>query len=534
MEKPTPGACYSGQGYWKNHNKYAANPSQQYPWPGITAGVDSEDSSMCALTWLGNLNTEPRGDAWVILSHQYIAAKLNQANGAVITTTIGRAIARAGELLAQCNISNVQRDEAIGLSELLDDFNNDENCDYTEPSKPLESPYGIVNIRSIYDLDGVDKATAVTPGGIAAMADPSKNPMDKRSERFIRVLGVQEYGDERTETLLGYAEIQPDGSAMFKVPANREFTFEVVNARLKSVADKSREYPFAYLQKHPGTLEVNNGEQMQCHGCHEGNSGSSHNSSTSVNAGARYTDKSFPNTNPSILPRVTGQSMAEVLTDYLAEIPAVSADVEYRDLWSHGECAKPSASINYHYSALQTPAPAAYACVSKWDADCEAKADYLNHIQPIWEKSGRDSSARSCVNCHDNSGATGLDLTYDGMADSKTTVTSFRQLFTARATYMFLSNEFNTVNASHCRRQEQQPFVAQPGNDCFTCYQRVLMSEKGAMESANFFELFDSDADDAAWVFNPANLTPRVNHQGMLSNEELRVISEWLDRGAEF
>jgi hypothetical protein len=532
VEVPTPGACYAGQGYWKNHNKYAANPSQQYPWPVLNSGIDTEDTSMCALTWLGNLNTQPRGDAWVILSHQFIAAKLNEGNGAFISGTIANALSRASSLLQQCNISAAQRDEAIALSELLDDFNNDQNCEYTEPTSPLQSDYGVVNIRSIYDLDGVDKAIAIAPTGIRALADPSEHPMDNRSERFIRVLGVEQYGDQHVEKLLGYADVQPDGSAMFKVPANREFTFEVVNANLKAINNKSRDYAFAYLQKHPGTLQVNNGAEMQCHGCHEGNTGSAHGTAASINLGASQINQPFTNTNPSILPRAVGQTMAEVLMDYLADVPVVKADVEYRDIWTHRQCFTPSADINYHYAALETPAPAAFACLTEWDASCDAQVDYLSHIQPIWEKSGRDSANRSCVNCHDNSGATGLNLTHDGIADSKTTVTSFRELFSARATYMFLANEFNAVNVSHCRRQETLPFVSEPSNDCFTCYQRVLMSEQGAIESANFFELFDHDQDDAAWLFNPQNMSPRVNHQGMLSADEQRVISEWLDRGA--
>jgi len=59
------------------------------------------------------------------------------------------------------------------------------------------------------------------------------------------------------------------------------------------------------------------------------------------------------------------------------------------------------------------------------------------------------------------------------------------------------------------------------------------MSELGALESPNFFELFANDPDHNAYLFNPDENTPRVNHSNMLNAEELRLISEWLDAGAQ-
>ena len=347
-------------------------------------------------------------------------------------------------------------------------------------------------------------------GGITAMRDPSLNPMDQRSERFIRVLTAD-------KALIGYADIQPDGSALFKVPANTDFTLEVVNANLKAVSSKNADYN--YLQELGAqTYNLEIGETLN------------YQSGSTVNPGAEAAGSAFANTDPELTATTAGQTMAEVLADNTSGAVAVSSDVHYSDVWSVGYG---SADIDYSYSNLSTPAPASSACLNDWSADCTADISYLENIQPIWEMAGRDGEGRSCAACHDNSGATGLDLTWDGVATTPAEVKSYSELLSARATYMYLANSFETVNASHCATYQELPLASQPANDCFTCYSRVLMSVDGALESANFFEVFaDGDADDDAYIFTADEEALSYDHSGMLSKDELRMISEWLDKGA--
>ncbi len=513
-EYPTAGSCYSGQGYWKTHNVYASVPALQVAWPEINAGEVSEDAAICASSWLGNLETAPEGNAFYILSHQWIAARLNEANGAYITATISDALSRGEELLSQCSVSFALREEATALAALLNDFNDDEDCSYSEPEQPLSSPYGVVNIRSIYEWQGTDMATAA--GGIEALADLSLNPMDERSERFIRILAA---GDE-VDTLIGYAEVNPDGSALFKVPADTGFRMEVVNARLKAIASKGNGYAYSYFaDMAEDVLSVAAGETL------------AYQPDSVVNPGADYAGAPFRNANPDIQATAAGQTMAEAMAYYLDRVDPVSSDVTYRDNWTDSGISAPAADIDYSYSNLDTTAPASSACLNDWSADCVARVEYLQHIQPLWEKDGRDSSGRSCVACHDNSGATSIDLTWDGIAADAGSVISYQQLFSVQQSYMYLANEFAPVNTSRCARQSGFPFADEPGNDCFTCYNRILMSEDGALESANFYEVFGNDPDHDTYLFDPDNEGPRVNHNGMLSAEELRLISEWLDNG---
>ena len=111
--------CTFTQGYWKNHSAHADNPSQQIPWP------ISEETLLCGATWFNILHTSPQGEAWLILAHQWIAAKLNVANGAS-PASLGGALDEAEDLLTNhcSSLSGDDRDRGIDLADLLDDYNN--------------------------------------------------------------------------------------------------------------------------------------------------------------------------------------------------------------------------------------------------------------------------------------------------------------------------------------------------------------------------------------------------------------------------
>lgn len=72
-------------------------------------------------------NTEPAGDATYILAHQFIAARLNILNGAessAVATTMSEADIWFSSHPLGSNPSNPDREQAISLSEILDDYNN--------------------------------------------------------------------------------------------------------------------------------------------------------------------------------------------------------------------------------------------------------------------------------------------------------------------------------------------------------------------------------------------------------------------------
>lgn len=115
---PTPGPdCTLTQGYWKNHSRYATQLGQAVPWPL------SEDTLLCGMTWYQILQTDPQGNAWMILAHQWIAAKLNEAKGASVPPGVQAALSQAQTLLA-AHCASLPPSPATDLSTLLDEYNN--------------------------------------------------------------------------------------------------------------------------------------------------------------------------------------------------------------------------------------------------------------------------------------------------------------------------------------------------------------------------------------------------------------------------
>ena len=103
---------------------------------------------------------------------------------------------------------------------------------------------------------------------------------------------------------------------------------------------------------------------------------------------------------------------------------------------------------------------------------------------------------------------------------------------------MHILNSFSAVQPMNCRRLVEPPFAIAPTNDCFTCYSQRLMSHNGAVQSGNFFGVFDNDADDDHSFFRPVdpvvNEWIREQHRGLLTTAELRMIAEWLDQGGQY
>jgi hypothetical protein len=141
-----PPGCALTQGYWKTHSEYgpAAHPDDTWDLitaamtgaPGGDLGPDTEffDSG---LTWIQVFQTNPKGgNAWYILAHQYMAAVLNQLNGAGDVPLLAANLADAYTLLDYYdtqrnipkNISNVltsanDRGEAITIAGFLASYN---------------------------------------------------------------------------------------------------------------------------------------------------------------------------------------------------------------------------------------------------------------------------------------------------------------------------------------------------------------------------------------------------------------------------
>jgi hypothetical protein len=82
---PCAGGCSLTPGYWKTHSSYGPAPYDD-TWAQIGENTPFFSSGK---SWYQVLWTAPRGNAYYILAHAYIAAKLNGLNGADTSAVAG-------------------------------------------------------------------------------------------------------------------------------------------------------------------------------------------------------------------------------------------------------------------------------------------------------------------------------------------------------------------------------------------------------------------------------------------------------------
>jgi hypothetical protein len=408
---------------------------------------------------------------------------------------------------------------------------------------------GILDIRSVYDFDGVDTVVMQTGNAvrsIAALADPKQATADQRPARFIRVEKAVEipsmdvrkvnYGEYEATNMgmreiLAYAPIEPDGSVKIQLPANVPFTIEILDKNARRIGAQH----LSWLQLVPGETKV-------CTGCHNPANAAnplfplSHGRAgltKSVYAGATAPGAFFADTNtsgPNAYPAANaGDTMAETRawntcqigsTTTCAQIPSI--DVLYTDVWTDPVVRPLSAPISFVYVGLlglSTPKPSNAHCVT-WDALCRSTIHYPDdttppyHIQSLWDFPRNSMGPLNgvadptCVTCHTPAGpnntlqipAGNLDLR--AAADANHPVsTSYRQLLFPRDQTALIMGVPTSTGV-----------VLPPP-----------ITAGSSATSAAFLSLFDGSVKGAP-----------VDHTHFLTPAELRLITEWIDIGAQY
>ena len=152
-----PGCTYT-QGYWQTHVKYAPKPQfarkRDKTWDLIDgAGALNENAPFIDATYNSGYSyiqvmwTPPKGNAYYLLAHQYIAAKLNTLAGAGTTAQVASAITQAEAMFrAHINPNDAwwrnatNRSNAIALAGILGSYNEGK----TGPGHCSVSPASII------------------------------------------------------------------------------------------------------------------------------------------------------------------------------------------------------------------------------------------------------------------------------------------------------------------------------------------------------------------------------------------------------
>ncbi|TLN19947.1 hypothetical protein FDZ74_05750 [bacterium] len=117
------GSCSLTPGYWKTHSSYGPAPYDD-TWAQIG---ENTAFYLSGKSWYGVLWTAPQGNAYYILAHAYIAARLNQYNGAdvsVISVQLAAAENFFQTYTPTSTLSKTLRQQVVAWAAVIDNYNN--------------------------------------------------------------------------------------------------------------------------------------------------------------------------------------------------------------------------------------------------------------------------------------------------------------------------------------------------------------------------------------------------------------------------
>jgi Hydrazine synthase alpha subunit middle domain/WD40-like Beta Propeller Repeat len=405
---------------------------------------------------------------------------------------------------------------------------------------------GVIDIKSVYDFDGLDTAQP----NITALADPAKTKAAQRPARFIRLQKAVSLPDKTTlniaqqafgaspymREILGYAPVEPDGSVKIEVPANVAFQIDVLDVNGRRISPV-----------HANWLQVRPGEVVTCNGCHTPASAQhpfSHGREglfALVNTGAVTSGQPFPDTLATYVP-LAGETMAEARarTSCSSDTPPClqmvpSVNIVYQDVWTNPSVRAPDASFSYSYldPSILTTVPTSDLCETGWSNTCRITINYTEHIQPLWDKvrqvldptTGAVLADHTCTQagCHNTKNAQAaaevpggqLNLTNAPSSDEPLQLTSYRQLlFTHDEQAVNMGSLQDVLVPGPPGPKGQPTTMPVPVGPYMNAG-----SANGAL-SSQFLNRFAANSGST--------------HAGYLSAAELRIITEWLDIGAQY
>lgn len=407
----------------------------------------------------------------------------------------------------------------------------------------LDEGVGVIQIQSVYDFDGTFNSLDQNPSdginitSLATMADVGQTTADQRPARFLRIVKAvpipedvpnSAFGPagELMREIIGYTMVEPDGSVMVKVPANIPIALEVLDKNARRIT-----------ARHSNWIQVKAGETVTCNGCHNHAGGLPHgrnDGTPALNAGAPTSGLPFTNASTSLIPEI-GENMAQTRARVNCT-PACGAaeptvNVVFEDVWTNNSVRAIDPPFNYLYADISTftpqTSPVSAACVTNWNNLCRTIIHYETHIHPLWSKTRQTLDInnnvtldQTCTLCHNTRDANNalqvpagqLDLSNGASADEADQFLAYREL-------LFTDNEQEIVNGALQDRLIQNGFDVD-GNPIFTTIPvSPSMSGSGAI-SSDFFDVFTVPTD--------------TTHFNALNSAELRLLSEWLDIGAQY
>ncbi len=360
---------------------------------------------------------------------------------------------------------------------------------------------GVLNVKSVYDTDSQGRMGSPVlaagesipqAGGVADIArlkNPALTTAVQRPARFVRITkavptrpGISRAAigetDFEMQQILGYAEVEPDGSFKVEVPADTPIAITVLDKDGRG------------FTPHTNWIQVRPGETRTCNGCHSPRRGNSINAAPVAG--------NHPNTVP-VLAAASGESMAETRTRVDSSVLRLKPHLQYADVWTNQTMAgrAPDAPLTIDYTGLTTPSPL--------KPDGTIVIDYPTHIAPLWTK---DRGANTCTACHNDPARLDLRSTVGGTGR----MTSYEELMVGDPVLDANGQPVLVVNNDEIEIQRQEPQV-----------------EAGSARSSHLIEVLFNQELRAG-----KSLTGVPDHSAMLNPSEKRLVSEWIDLGGQY
>ena len=370
----------------------------------------------------------------------------------------------------------------------------------------------LLNVKSVYDTDELgsmgqgmlvgNEAIPLIPApegdrratiaDINQLKDPTSvfrnNTATKRPARFVRVTKAVptpsamnkdsiSANDMEMQQIVGYGEVQPDGSVKVEVPAETPIAVSVLD-------DQGRA-----IQIHTNWLNLQRGEELTCNGCH------------SPRRGDAINDAQFTGDHPNT--RVAGQATeGETMADTRGRFNPVNLqlteDIVFRDFWSDATTPTgPELDITIDYEGLTTPVPV------------NGLINYTEHIQPLWNK--------SCVSCHSSgSPEAGLDLsaTLDTSPGGNGRMASYNGL-TVGAPIRSGDGNLTVIDEAGNIDIPRNPAIVEQG------------SSADGSRASRLIELIYGEELRAEGGLSGTN-------HAVFNASERRLVTEWVDLGAQY
>lgn len=428
---------------------------------------------------------------------------------------------------------------------------------------------GILDIRSVYDMDGSFNPMGSSATSLSQLADPAQSTGDQdntnliqRPAMFLRIVKGVYMPDRDTydfkssafgvssaqlmRQIIGYAPIDPDGSVRVEVPANVPLSISIVDKNGRRIGNR-----------HGIWLNVRPGETLACAGCHNPSSTAPHGrldgpadnfypgaTAAEVAAGAF--------THTRIAPTEVGQTMAEARTGSggLTTLKP-SVDINFSDVWTDMNTAananRTQIDPPFFYQYTWMPdwtgagkvAPVDSTCMvpsGNWSPICRISIDYEKNIDPMWAYTRYVTDAIgnqilvngnpyevTCTSCHNTANQSSA-----GYLDLSSTAVS--QNMNWKGAYSQLLQSHPELDANGNNTGPIDPVTGLP-----TVVNSTPPINAGSANGSSFFTEFAVNADGTCPAPTTSITTPHcTNGQPWLTVHELKLLSEWVDIGAQY